>query len=73
MTINADGTYVLAKTTVFHDAPGRWVAHPDQAEGGILLLGGDSDGKDAIVTAKKDGTICLQHAIRGPGKIATKL
>ncbi len=73
LTIKGDGTYILAKTTVFHDAPGKWIANPDQAEGGILLKGGDSEGRDALVRMQKDGTLYLQHAIRGPGKVATKL
>jgi hypothetical protein len=71
--INADGTYVVTHTAVYRDdVPGNWIRNPDQGEGGILLQGGDSPGKDLVVTPYPNGGIYLQGALRGPGKIGTR-
>jgi hypothetical protein len=71
VVIKADGTYVLQKTVVYADnKPGKWVRNPDQSEGGIVLQGGQSDGKDLLVTPYPGGGIYLQGALRGPGKVA---
>ena len=72
--INADGSYVLSNTVVYHDGKGRWERNPNQDEGGVLLRGADSKGKeDCLVTNHLDGYGYLQGAIRGPGKWCTRV
>ena len=72
--INADGTYQLSNTAVYHDGKGRWVRNPNQDEGGILLKGADGKGEsDCLVTNHQDGFGYLQGSIRGPGKWCTRL
>ena len=74
IVINADGTYQLSKTAVFHDGKGRWERNTDQDEGGILLRGADGTGEnDCLVTNHLDGFGYLQGAIRGPGKWCTRV
>lgn len=69
VTINADGTYQLSRTVVFHDGKGRWERNPNQDEGGLLLRGADGKGdKDCLMTNHLDGFAYLQGDIRGPGK-----
>lgn len=74
LTINADGTYILAATAVYHDGRGRWERNPNQEEGGIVLRGADDNGaKDCLVTNHLDGYAYFQGAIRGPGKWCTRV
>lgn len=74
IAINADGTYQLRNTVVFHDGKGRWERNPNQEEGGILLHGADGTGeKDCLVTNHLDGFGYLQGSIRGPGKWCTRV
>ena len=73
LKINKDGTYVLTKTAVYQDdVPGKWIRNPDQSEGGIVLLKGERDGKDMVVTPYTNGRVYVQGAIRGPGKIGVR-
>jgi hypothetical protein len=74
ITINADGTYQLSNTVVYHDGKGRWERNPNQDEGGILLRGADDKGaKDCVMTNHQDGFGYLQGSIRGPGKWCTRI
>lgn len=72
--VNADGTYELVNTTVYHDGKGRWERNPNQDEGGILLRGADGKGdKDCLMTNHLDGFGYFQGSIRGPGKWCTRI
>jgi hypothetical protein len=73
IVINANGTYQLSNTVVFHDGQGKWERNPNQDEGGILLRGADGKGeKDCVMTNHLDGYGYLQGSIRGPGKWCTR-
>jgi hypothetical protein len=74
IVINANGTYQLSNTVVYHDGQGRWERNPNQDEGGILLRGADDKGqKDCLMTNHLDGYGYLQGSIRGPGKWCTRV